>query len=65
MLTSIDAVADKWWLYRVGQELGTCKRVQGLFRRFVRTFVLGLDNVSINGATQTSSAAASLRAVAH
>ena len=53
MLTRVDEVDDRWWLYRIGQELGACRPAQALFRRFVRTFVLGTTaQPSTNGAAQ-------------
>ena len=43
VLSHMDRVEDRWYLYRLGQELGACSHVKASFKHFVRTFVLGVE----------------------
>lgn len=49
ILTRMDYIEDRWWLYRLGQEMAACPRVQDTFRTFVRKFVLAVDKDGPDG----------------
>ena len=39
----MDQIEDRWYLYRLGQELGNCDMVKKTFTTFVRKYVLNVD----------------------
>ena len=43
ILTNMDQIEDRWYLYRLGQELGSCDMVKRTFTTFVRKYVLNVD----------------------
>ena len=55
ILTRMDFTEDKWWLYRLGQDMGASPGVRDSLRAFVRKFVLSVEGLKPAVCEQTRS----------